>query len=390
MMKRIAVCLLLMSTASWSTAAELSQYAASKAMRANKFAQDNKLEQAIGILKDSDVSRGYDKAYFSRMLGVFYWQDEQIKPAISSLQQAVSSGELKDDQGWLTERMLADLLLMDQQYKRALPHYYKLTKNIPSSQNADELWLRIGQIHYQLEQWQKVLDALNEYSKFNKPDSVSPLSIKLGAQLQLERWKEAIPTLKRLINLEPKRSNWWLQLVSLELRTGNQKDALSSLGLAKLQNIELSDGDLRLLAQLYASNGIPERAALVLENLANANTDITLITERAHYWQNAKEWQQAIATWTLATKFDGKYHWNIAQILLQQSRYEDALKALDKVEDEERKAQVALARTKALYKLNRLEPALIQAKTANNIEPSEEAKSWIKYLSQLRKVQQAS
>lgn len=386
MMKRMIICLLLISSASWSVAAELSQYAANKALKANQLAQENKLSQAIETLRTADVSRAYDKAYFSRMLGVFYWQNEQLKPAITALEQAVESGELKDDQGWLTERMLADLLLMNQQYKQALPHYYQLSKNIPTTQNASELWFRIAQVHYQMEQWQKTLAAISEYDKFKQPDSVTPLSVKLGAQLQLERWEQAIPTLKKLINLEPQRSNWWLQLVNLELRTGKKKDALSSLGLAQLQKIELSDADLRLLAQLYAHNGIPERAGLVLEHLKEAQTNVDLITERAYYWQQAKEWDKAIDAWALASKFDAKYHWNIAQILMQQARYDDALSELDNVKEKGKQAQVALARTKALYKLNQLEPALIEAKKANNLEPSEEAKSWIKYLTQLRKV----
>lgn len=386
MMKRMIICLLLISSASWSVAAELSQYAANKALKANQLAQENKLSQAIETLRTADVSQAYDKAYFSRMLGVFYWQNEQLKPAITALEQAVESGELKDDQGWLTERMLADLLLMNQQYKQALPHYYQLSKNIPTTQNASELWFRIAQVHYQMEQWQKTLAAISEYDKFKQPDSVTPLSVKLGAQLQLERWEQAIPTLKKLINLEPQRSNWWLQLVNLELRTGKKKDALSSLGLAQLQKIELSDADLRLLAQLYAHNGIPERAGLVLEHLKEAQTNVDLITERAYYWQQAKEWDKAIDAWALASKFDAKYHWNIAQILMQQARYDDALSELDNVKEKGKQAQVALARTKALYKLNQLEPALIEAKKANNLEPSEEAKSWIKYLTQLRKV----
>lgn len=385
MIKRVLFSVLLLSSATCSVAAELSQYAANKAMKANQFAQEDKLSQAITVLKESDVSRGYDRAYFDRMLGVFYWQNEQVKPAIVSLEKAVASGELEDEQGWQTQKMLADLLLMDQQYSRSLPHYYQLVKNVPSTQKAHELWLRIAQVHYQIEQWNKALTAIGEYDKFKLPDAVTPLSVKLGAQMQLEKWKQAIPTLKRLINLEPQRSNWWLQLVNLELKTGKRSDALSSLSLAKLQNIQLSDADLKLLAQLYANNKIPERAAKVLEQVEGASSEIQVITQRAFYWQQAREWNKAIDVWQLASEFDTKYHWNIAQILLQQARYQDALVALNHVNQKDKQADVALAKARALYKLNQLEPALIEAKKANNIEPSKEAQSWIKYLSQLRK-----
>lgn len=104
--------------------------------------------------------REYDHAYFDRMLGVFYWQNGQMKPALAALTQAVNSGQLVDDQAWSTRRMLADLLLMNKEYKLALPHYYELTKSLPKDQKGDDIWLRIGQTHYQLGEWQPVLKAM--------------------------------------------------------------------------------------------------------------------------------------------------------------------------------------------------------------------------------------
>jgi outer membrane protein assembly factor BamD (BamD/ComL family) len=68
--------------------------------------------------------------------------------------------------------------------------------------------------------------------------------------------------------------------------------------------------------------------------------------------------------------------------VLQQGQYQRALETLEHVKG--RKEQVALAKTRAYYKLGQLEKALIQAKLANNTQPSSQAKSWIGYLTQLR------
>lgn len=385
MIRQLIICLLLISSTS-VFAVELSPYAANKALKANQFAQEERLTDAIKLLEEAQVTRAYDQAYLARMLGVFYWQNEQLKLAIRSLEQAVKSGELLDEQGWTTQRMLADLLLMDHQYQQALPHYYQLTKQIPSDQKPAELWLRISQVHYQLQQWSKTLTAMASYEGFKQPDKVTPLSLKLGAQLQLERWQPAIATLKRLITIEPSKGNWWLQLVSLELRTGKQSDALSSLRLADLHGIELSQQELKLLAQLYGQNGIPERAAQVLEQLPQAQTDIQLITERATYWQRAKEWDKSISAWSLAAQYDSKYYWHVAQLQTQQSEYQQALASLDKVTERSRQPDVALARARVLYKLNKLDDALAQAKKAHNLEPSKETQGWVKYLTQLRNI----
>ncbi|WP_217510526.1 tetratricopeptide repeat protein [Vibrio metschnikovii] len=390
MIRRWIVYLLLIGSTS-SFAVELSPYAANKALQANQLAQEERFAEAIELLRETKVSRGYDKAYFDRMLGVFYWQNEQLSLAIRSLTEAVGSGELVDEQGWATRRMLADLLLMDQQYQSALPHYYQLVKEVikdgNEKQTTSELWLRISQVHYQLQQWAKTLSSIDRYEQLTSIDEVTPLSLKLGAQLQLERWQPAILTLKRLIALESDKSSWWLQLVSLELRTGQPKEALSSLGLAKLHGIELNQQELRLLAQLYAQNGIPERAAQILGSIENADSDLDLITERASYWQRAKEWDRAIETWSLAAQFDAKYYWNVSLLYNQQGEYRQALSALDKVTDKARQPEVALARARALYKLNRLDDALAQAKRAQHLQPSNnEAQGWINYLTQLREI----
>ncbi|EJP3281078.1 tetratricopeptide repeat protein [Vibrio parahaemolyticus] len=383
MMKKFLITTLLSLTAASAIAQELSQYTASRVQRAHSLAQEEKFKEAISTLESLDLSRGYDQAFVARMLGIFYWQNEQVKPAIKQLDFAVSSGLLQDEKAWQTRKMLADILLNEQQFAKALPHYYELSKAVPKNQKAHEVWLRIAQSHYQLSQWNKVLSAMGRYEKFGQPDELGPLSIKLSSELELKKWQPAIVTIKRLIAIEPERVEWWRQLVALHLRVDDSKRALDSMALAKLQGVALSQDDFKLLAQLYAKRGIPERAALIMEQLEDLNVDSQLKAQQATYWQMAKEWDKSIDSWRIAAKLDSKYYWNYSQLLVQQGHYQQALAALDKVKG--RNADVALIKTRAYYKLNRLDDALANAKRANEIKPSNQAKSWVKYLTQRRK-----
>ncbi len=382
-MKKFLITTLLSLTAASAIAQELSQYTASRVQRAHSLAQEEKLKEAISTLESLDLSRGYDQAFVARMLGIFYWQNEQVKPAIKQLDFAVSSGLLQDEQAWQTRKMLADILLNEQQFAKALPHYYELSKAVPKNQKAHEVWLRIAQSHYQLSQWNKVLSAMGRYEKFGQPDELGPLSIKLSSELELKKWQPAIVTIKRLIAIEPERVEWWRQLVALHLRVDDSKRALDAMALAKLQGVALSQDDFKLLAQLYAKRGIPERAALIMEQLEDLNVDSQLKAQQATYWQMAKEWDKSIDSWRIAAKLDSKYYWNYSQLLVQEGHYQQALAALDKVKG--RNADVALIKTRAYYKLNRLDDALANAKRANEIKPSNQAKSWVKYLTQRRK-----
>ncbi len=384
-MKKFLITTLLSLTAASAIAQELSQYTASRVQRAHSLAQEEKLKEAISTLESLDLSRGYDQAFVARMLGIFYWQNEQVKPAIKQLDFAVSSGLLQDEQAWQTRKMLADILLNEQQFAKALPHYYELSKAVPKNQKAHEVWLRIAQSHYQLSQWNNVLSAMERYEKFGQPDELGPLSIKLSSELELKKWQPAIVTIKRLIAIEPERVEWWRQLVALHLRVDDSKRALDSMALAKLQGVALSQDDFKLLAQLYAKRGIPERAALIMEQLEDLNVDSQLKAQQATYWQMAKEWDKSIDSWRVAAKLDSKYYWNYSQLLVQQGHYQQALAALDKVKG--RNADVALIKTRAYYKLNRLDDALANAKRANEIKPSNQAKSWVKYLTQRRKAE---
>ncbi|ENQ8745577.1 TPA: tetratricopeptide repeat protein [Vibrio parahaemolyticus] len=385
MMKKFLITTLLSLTAASAIAQELSQYTASRVQRAHSLAQEEKFKEAISTLESLDLSRGYDQAFVARMLGIFYWQNEQVKPAIKQLDFAVSSGLLQDEQAWQTRKMLADILLNEQQFAKALPHYYELSRAVPKNQKAHEVWLRIAQSHYQLSQWNKVLSAMGRYEKFGQPDELGPLSIKLSSELELKKWQPAIVTIKRLIAIEPERVEWWRQLVALHLRVDDSKRALDAMALAKLQGVALSQDDFKLLAQLYAKRGIPERAALIMEQLEDLNVDSQLKAQQATYWQMAKEWDKSIDSWRIAAKLDSKYYWNYSQLLVQEGHYQQALAALDKVKG--RNADVALIKTRAYYKLNRLDDALANAKRANEIKPSNQAKSWVKYLTQRRKAE---
>lgn len=378
--------LMLVSTASFSQ--ELSQYSAVRVQKAHQLAQDEKLKQAISELKQIDTARAYDQAFIARMLGVYLWQDDQPQAAIKQLNQAVSSGLLQDEQAWITERMLADLYLNQQNFEQAIKHYYQLIKTAPETQSADDLWLRIAQAHYQIEQWSKVIPATDRYLKLVNKEPLQPLSLKLGAQLQLKQWSKAIPTLKQLIALQPDKVNWWRQLAGLQIRVGRDKDALDTLSLAKINNLDLTQNDRRMLAQLYAKRGVPERAAIEISQLDGAESNVQLLSEQAIYWQSAKEWDKAIEIWQRTAQLDKKYRWNLAQLLVQQGEYSSALPVLNKVEG--RGEQVALAKTRVLFKLNRIEEALIEAKRADQINSSGQAQSWIRYLTQIRKMDDTS
>ena len=338
-MERLILILLLILS-SLAHGRELSQYIAIKAQKAYQLSQEEKTVEAIRLLKNIETSRSYDQAYISRMLGIFYWQEEQVSDAILHLKAAVDSKQLLTDMAWPTEKMLADLYLSSGQFNRALPRYYSLVNTPEPKPDLEDLWLRIAQAHYQLGQWKSVISSVNKYFKIPPKEKVQPLSLKLGAQLELRKLDSAILTLKSLLEIKPEKASWWRQLASLQVQVGKARDAVDTLSLAKVNHVELSQRDLRMLAQLYAQVGLPEKAALEISQLNDASTDVKLLFEQAVYWQRAKEWDKAIAVWHSAVKYKSQYRWNLIGLLLQQQHYKEVLDLTTDLKEKPKKGDI--------------------------------------------------
>lgn len=406
---------------------QLTQFIAGKIQAAQALQQQDRYSDAIELLAELTPRQEYDKAFVQRVLGIFHWQQENTEQAVKYLSAAVESQLLPIEQTWMTRRMVADILLSQQKYQQALPHYYVLVNKYALSDGVldrvtvdsnkaavkykqkksnikvtefTELWLRIAQTHYQLREWDEVLSAVRSYEKLNmQGDQVQALNLKLTAQSQLQRWSAAIDTLERIIVIQPDKLLWWQQLAGLQLRTAQPQAALTTLILAQRQGLELSARERRTLAQLYAQQGIPEQAALELASLAKDTIDInerqTLLAEQARYWQMAKEWNNAINSWrdviSLSEDDAGEYRWPLAQLLLQQGRYESALVELTHSQIQQGKskklqAKIELAKVRAYYKLQQFDRAITHAKLAQHISPSASAKGWLQYLRQIDEI----
>jgi tetratricopeptide (TPR) repeat protein len=370
----------------------LSSNIIARIVNAQQQAQGGKVEQAITILRSIKTSRPFDRAYLQRLLGIYYWQIGETIQAIEHLSDAVTSNQLTPSEQNDSRRMLADLLALNHQYPQALVHYYHFVTQLKPMQSDQQLstWQRISQIEYQLRHWEKVLDAVSQIEQLNAPSSVTTLSIKLDAQWQLNRFNQTIVTLKQLIALQPNQSKWWFQLANAELKKGTPQAALSTLQLAKLAGVEFSQPQLIRLAQLYAKQGIPERAARLLASIPDQNKE--LIVLQANYWQQAKEWQHAIDMWSLAAHNDAHYFWNIALLQFQIGQYIKTLTSLENLSQTPAEAllstqNITLMKIRTLYKLQQWDEALIQAQQLNKTDPSLETEHWIRYLTLLKKHQ---
>ncbi len=386
-MNKYAITLIAVLLFGSANAADLSRYTASKLQQAQKYESSGDLQSAINVLRSVENQREYDAAYVHQSLGVYYWKAGELAQSIQHLTLTVNYDVLSDQQQRSTRQMLASLLFNQQQYQEALEQYYVLVRAKATKSSTAQLWLNIAKAHYQLKQWNDVITASNATLDAGYAQPIDPLSMKLAALVEKKEWQRASRVLKRLLVLEPNNDIWWRQLVNIELRAGNTKQALDVLTLADKQ-IELTVQERRLLASLYAHNGAPERAAAALEQIEYADPELELIIEQAKYWQTAKELETAEQLWRKAARIDGQYYWQYVLVLTYQDKWQQALQFIDKVRNPT--TETALLKVQILYSLDKVEQALSVAKATMENRPDVQLENWIAFLEKVKLARESS
>lgn len=381
----LALCSMLVVT-SVVAAPQLGMRTATQVSKAYELEQDDKLNQAITLLEGIKPSANYDKAYVARMLGIYYWQAEQPEKAIKQLQIAVNTNAFEDEQGWQTERMLAELLLSEDKPEQALVHLDKLTQSAEANNISKEqitgVWLNKARAHYLLQQWKPLLAAINHYHQLDATPKLQPLTLQLTAELQLKRLKSGILTTQKLLALQPDNLMWWQQLSSLYMQTKQYKLALATLVSAERAGLELPENLQVSKAQLYSQQGVPEKAAQSYANLQVETSDINTIIKQARHWQMAREWSNAQKAWLAAARLNGKYYEEVARLELQQGDFKQALNSLNKVTSINKQEKLLL-QVRAYVGLKDYTKATDVAQAAHREKPTTQTADWLQYLEQM-------
>ncbi|MGO2406054.1 MAG: tetratricopeptide repeat protein [Vibrio litoralis] len=383
-----------------SSAAGVTPYTGKKLTQASELAQNDHLDKAIRVLTSYDPKADYDKAFVNRVLAIYYWQAEQPKSSISALRTSVGLKVLEPKVQWQANRMLGDILYSEQDFANAAKEYRNTlaVKYTPSSadktqfkKDTNEVYFRLAAAYYQQQQWAQVRRSIVKYQAPDAQKHLQALRMQVIAELRLKQWGNAEGTLSNLIRLEPNNKAWWQQQISTQLQQHKNQSALETYSLAKKQNLEFTANDYKSLSQLYAQNKIPERGARILQEMFNAYPKSKTIDNQktqAYYYQMAREWPQAINSWEALAKRDAQYYWPLTQLYIQQKEYNKANQVIDRAQPYAKKADFGLAKIQLLYRLDKYNDALAEAKRLNEVLPSASAQTWIVFLNNKLQSQQ--
>ncbi|QBL09116.1 hypothetical protein E0Z06_06110 [Rheinheimera sp. D18] len=293
---------------------------------------EEKLDEALAVLLDAKSSNEFDTATLNRFLGNLYATKDE-KQAIKYLTMAVKPDLLTFADQAASMKLLADMLLQDKQYQKAVKAYEDWIM-FTGEQNS-EVYMRIANAYYLMNQHDKVLAPADDAIRFATKQIEGPYQLKMAALYELKRYKDLIAVVETMVQLFPENKQFWVYLGNFYTLTEEYGKSLSTLQLAYSQGYLEKDSEVRMLAQMYANNSIPYKAATVMEKhmksglVKKDKNNLTFIASNylaAREFLKAAEYYGEVAKMT--NEADAYRRQGSAYLSIQ--RYNDAIVAFDK------------------------------------------------------------
>ncbi|MDP2559939.1 lipopolysaccharide assembly protein LapB [Psychrobium sp. 1_MG-2023] len=350
----------------------------------------DQIDEAIKLALELKPKKPYDKAYINKFLGSMYaGKQGKGKEAIKYLKASVEADILSTNEHASAIRTVADLQLQEKEFNGAIK-YYKMWMEFTGKQDP-AIWVRIGNAYTQLKQYAKTIGPADKAIALYKEPNKNPYLLKLGAYYELKQPAKAIGVLETLVETFPEEPKFWGQLGQFYMLNEQYEKALATMHIAYINGYLTKGSQIRVLAQLYANNNIPHRAAKVLEKHIKSgeiDRDEKMLKVVAGSWHQAKDIKKAIKYYGEAAAIaqNGELYYKQGLLAFELEDHKGAIKALKlALKDESlRQPDNALFTMAQAHFYNKQYKSayakMVQASQGKSKSVAKNAKIWINYI----------
>ena len=359
-----------------------------KVQKAFELYSADDIDGALVLLLDIEAKKEYDKAYVSRFIAVMYAsKGDQEEKSIQYLKLAVAPDILNEVDHGESIKLLADLQMQTKKYKEALKNY-EAWMEFTGKEDA-QTYVKIAQAYYELRRLDKmIVPADKAIALFGDKQSQNPYILKLTSYYERKMYRDGVETLVTVLQLFPENKQWWTQLGMFYLLVEDYSKAVQTLDLAYKQGYLEKESEIKTLANLYSSTGMPHRAGVLLEKHI-ASGLVTRDDQSLSSLANAFHAAQHIAT---AAKYYGELakmtneskHFRKQGMLLKQSeQFKKAIVALNKALSlgVKNKGSIYMSIAESHFYLGQYKQANVEIKKAMKDPKSRKAaKGWASFI----------
>ena len=293
------------------------------------------IDGAIVILQDINAKKVYDKAYVDRFIAIMYaTKGNNEQKAIEKLKAAIEPDILNEKDHGESIKLLADLQMQTKDYENAIKNYNAWMDFTGSEDGAT--WVKIAQANYELKRLDKVIaPADRAIAAFGDKQNQNPYILKITSYYERKMYKEAIKVLETVVQLFPENKQWWTQLGQFYVLVEDYDKGLSTLDLAYKQGYLEKESEIKILANLYASNDMPFKSAKIWEkHIASGDVkrDDKNLFSLANSWHAAQHIGKAAKVFGELAKMtnEEKHYRKQGNLLKQDEQFKKAIVALNK------------------------------------------------------------
>ncbi len=282
------------------------------------------LERNAGRLND------HERALTWQTLGYVQASQEDFAGAAASFERSLAGDGLPEAAQNDVRYNLAQLYVMLKRYDDAIDTFqawFEAVEDPPASAHY-----LLAMTYVQKEAHEQALPhAKAAVEKTDEPKEVW-LQLLLSLLIEEEQFADALPVVQQLVARFPKKT-YWLQLSAIHSRLDQQGKALAALEAAHEQGMLTTGDELLRLAQLYLYNGVPYRAARLLDGALRTkkypeSSDAWGLLSNA--WIQARDRERALEPLEQAARLskDSTLYVRLAQLQLDRGQWAAARASL--------------------------------------------------------------
>lgn len=351
-------------------------------------------DEALAILLpliERTENKPYENAWVRMQISFIYANKKAWAKAIEQAKLAIDKQALQEVQELQLRQNLVYFYMSAENNAKALEAALDYFKYAPEAK--PDMYILLGSIYFQLNRYQDAICptyvAITKSSAPKKPW----FQMLASAHLELKDLDGTGAILKETIERFPDDKQMWLQLSSVYLQQEKEADALAILDLAYLKGYVDQENHIRNLAGLYANEGVPLKAAQILERAMQANQ--LPANEKnwraiAQNYSAARDFNKAVQAYDEAAKFvaDGTYFLYQGEIYAQEEKWPEAAAAFTKALEKgglKDPGRIYLNLGIAQYNQGKVQPALASLEKATQYDKSRNnAQSWINFINSKR------
>lgn len=360
---------------------------------AQEAAEEEQYETALEVLDDLRDDRGlnsYERAQVWNIYAYIHIGRDDYERAVEAYERLLSQENLPLGLETSTRYSLAQLYFGNEQYEEAattLETWFEQAED-----PAPDAYILLGNAYYSLGEYQRALGPAQKGVELarqrDKPVKEHWWQLLRALHYELGELDRVAEILEHLVERYP-RKDYWMQLASIYGEMDRSDKQVRVLGMAYQQDLLTGESELINLAQLLMQQGIPYRAAKVIQEGLDEGVverNVRHLRLLAQAYRMAKEDRAALEPLRTAAEMSGEgdLYMQLAYSYSNLKQWPEAAAAAREALDKgglERPGQAHLFRGTALFNAGELEGARASFRAATEYESSaQRARQWLSHV----------